>query len=65
VFLLGQAEVPQADLAREMGGLKAAIHRLRKRYRVLFMSEISETAADPTEVHSWTQFLFSVLKGGK
>jgi RNA polymerase sigma factor (sigma-70 family) len=69
VFLLGQAEVPYAELAREMGategGLKVAIHRLRKRYRVLFMSEISETVADPAEVDSEIQFLFSVLKGGK
>lgn len=68
VFLLGQAEVPYADLAREMsaaeGRLKVAVHRLRKRYRVLFMSEIAETVADPAEVNSEIQFLFSVLKGG-
>jgi RNA polymerase sigma-70 factor (ECF subfamily) len=69
VFLLGQGEVPYADVAREMGategGLKVAIHRLRKRYRVLFLSEIAETVADPAEVDSEIQFLFSVLKGGK
>jgi RNA polymerase sigma-70 factor (ECF subfamily) len=68
VFLLGQAEVPYADLAREMGApegrLKVAIHRLRKRYRNLFMSEIAETVADPAEVNS-EKFLFSVLKAGK
>ena len=68
VFLLGQAEVPYADLAREMsaaeGRLKVAVHRLRKRYRVLFMSEIAETVADPAEINSEIQFLFSVLKGG-
>ena len=60
VFLLGQAEVPYAE-----GRLKVAIHRLRKRYRVLFLSEIRETVADPAEVDSEIQFLFSVLKGGK
>jgi RNA polymerase sigma-70 factor (ECF subfamily) len=68
VFLLGQGEVPYADVAREMGategGLKVAIHRLRRRYRVLFLSEIRETVADPAEVDSEIQFLFSVLKSG-
>lgn len=66
VFLLGQAEVPYADFAREMGAsegrLKVAIHRLRKRYRVLFLKEITDTVADPAEVDSEIQFLFSVLK---
>ena len=69
VFLLGQAEVPYAELAREMGAsegrLKVAIHRLRKRYRVLFLKEIAETVADPAEVDSEIRFLFSALKGGK
>jgi RNA polymerase sigma factor (sigma-70 family) len=67
-FVLGQAEVPYAELAREMGategGLKVAIHRLRKRYRVLFLREIAETVADPAEVDSEIRFLFSALKGG-
>jgi RNA polymerase sigma factor (sigma-70 family) len=69
VFLLGQAEVPYADLAREMGategGLKVAIHRLRKRYRAIVQREIAETVADPAEVDSEIRFLFAVLKGGK
>lgn len=69
VFLLGQGEVPYAYLARELGAtegsLKVAIHRLRKRYRALFLSEIRETVADPAEVDSEIQFLFSVLKGGR
>lgn len=68
VCLLGQAEVPYAELAREMGategGLKVAIHRLRKRYRVLFLREIAETVADPAEVDSEIRFLFSAIKGG-
>ncbi len=66
VFLLGQAEIPYAEIAREMGategGLKVAIHRLRKRYRVLFQREIAETVADPAEVDSEIRFLFSVLR---
>jgi RNA polymerase sigma factor (sigma-70 family) len=67
VFLLGHAEIPYAELARDMGategGLKVAIHRLRKRYRVLFMKEIAETVADPAEVDSEIRFLFSALRG--
>ncbi len=66
VFLLGQAEIPYAELAREMGategGLKVAIHRLRKRYRALFLREIAETVADPAEVDSEIRFLFSTLR---
>jgi RNA polymerase sigma-70 factor (ECF subfamily) len=66
VFLLGQSEVPYAELAREMGasegGLKVAIHRLRKRYRVLFQREIAETVADPAEVNSEISFLISTLR---
>ena len=62
VFLLGQSEVPYAQLASEMGvsegGLKVAIHRLRKRYRVLFQREIAETVADPEEVDSKSVFCF-------
>ena len=69
VFLLGQAEVPYAELAREMStaerALKVAIHRLRKRYRALFLREIRETVADPAEVDSEIRFLFLVPKRGK
>lgn len=66
VFLLGQSEVPYAELAREMGAsegsLKVAIHRLRKRYRVLFQREIAETVADPADVASEIGFLISALR---
>jgi hypothetical protein len=67
-FLLAQAEIPYATLARQMGAtagtLKVVIHRLRKRYRALFLREIRETLADPAEVDSEIRFLFSVLKAG-
>lgn len=69
VFLLGQAEVPYAEVAREMGvtegALKVAIHRLRKRYRAIFQREIKETVADPAELDSEIRFLFSVLQAGR
>ena len=35
------------------------------RYRVLFMQEIAETVADPSEVDSEIRFLFLALKTGK
>lgn len=66
VLLLGQSEVPYAELAREMGAsegtLKVAIHRLRKRYRVLFQKEIAETVADPADFASEISFLISALR---
>jgi RNA polymerase sigma-70 factor (ECF subfamily) len=66
VFLLGQSEVPYAQLAQETGasegGLKVAVHRLRKRYRVLFQTAIAETVADPAEVDSEISFLISTLR---
>jgi DNA-directed RNA polymerase specialized sigma24 family protein len=66
VFLLGQSEVPYAQLAHEMGssegGLKVAVHRLRKRYRVLFHNAIAETVADPSEIDSEIGFLISALR---
>ena len=55
-FLLDQAETQYGALAREMGtsegALKVAVHRLRKRYRVLVRQEIAETVADPADVES-------------
>jgi RNA polymerase sigma factor (sigma-70 family) len=66
VFLLGQADVPYTEFAREMGtpegGLRVAIHRLRKRYRVLFLREITETVGDPAEVESEVRFLSAAQK---
>jgi RNA polymerase sigma factor (sigma-70 family) len=65
VFLLGRSEAPYAALALEMntseGALRAAIHRLRKRYRELFRQEIADTVADPAEVDSELRFLAAAL----
>jgi RNA polymerase sigma factor (sigma-70 family) len=65
VCLLGQSDAPYAALAREMntseGAIKVAIHRLRKRYRELFLQEIADTVADPAEVESELRFLAAVL----
>ena len=65
VFLLGQSDTPYAAIARDMntseGALKVAIHRLRKRYRVLLRQEIADTVSDPAEVESELRFLAAVL----
>ncbi len=66
VFLLGQSDVPYTSLASEMGlsegSLKVAVHRLRKRYRVLFHTTIAETVAVPAEVDSEISFFISTLR---
>lgn len=67
MFLLGQAEGSYATVAHELemseGGLKVAIHRLRKRYRDLFRLEIEETVADPGDVESELRYLIAALSG--
>jgi RNA polymerase sigma factor (sigma-70 family) len=66
VFLFGQAEVSYAELARDMGAsegaLKVTVHRLRKRYRVLFLKEIGDTITDPADADSEIRFLRSTLQ---
>jgi RNA polymerase sigma-70 factor (ECF subfamily) len=65
VYLLGQSGAPYAALAREMktseAALKVAIHRLRKRYRELFLQEIADTVAGPADVESELRYLAAVL----
>lgn len=64
-FLLGQSDAPYAALAHELntseGALKVAIHRLRKRYRELFLQAIADTVADPADVESELQHLAAAL----
>jgi RNA polymerase sigma-70 factor (ECF subfamily) len=64
-YLLGNADVPYAELARQLetteGALKVAIHRLRKRYRAGLRAEIAETVADPAEIESEIRYLADVL----
>ena len=65
VFLLGQAEVPYAELAKQLdtseGALKVGIHRLRKRYRELLRAEIAETVAAPEDVEGELRYLAAAL----
>jgi RNA polymerase sigma-70 factor (ECF subfamily) len=45
------------------GAVKVAAHRLRKRYRELLRSELTQTVADPTDVDDEIAWLFSALAG--
>ncbi len=65
IFLLGQSDIPYAELATQLstteGALKVSISRLRKRYRDLIRAEIADTVADPSEVESELRYLFDAL----
>ena len=64
-YLVGQAEVPYAELARQLetseGALKVGIHRLRKRYRELLRAEVAETVADPSQIDGELRYLAAAL----
>jgi RNA polymerase sigma-70 factor (ECF subfamily) len=52
-----------AKLGVSEGTVKAAVHRLRQRYRQLLRDEIAHTVAEPGEVDEELQHLFAVLAG--
>jgi RNA polymerase sigma factor (sigma-70 family) len=62
-----RAAVPYAELAVRLkvseGALRAAVHRLRQRYRELLRSEIAHTVAGPEEVEEELHYLFRALAG--
>ncbi len=55
-----QAETA-ARLGVSAGALKVAVHRLRKRFRVLVKAEIANTVDDPAEVTQELRYLLEVL----
>jgi RNA polymerase sigma-70 factor (ECF subfamily) len=65
LYLLGQADVPYAELAKQLetseGALKVGIHRLRKRYRDLLRAEIAETVTDVSQVDGELRYLTAAL----
>lgn len=65
VFLLGQADVPYAEVARQFdiseGALKVRIHRFRNRYRELLWAEIANTVARQEDVEGEMRFLAAAL----
>lgn len=57
---LSQAEAGQR-LGMNEGAIKVAVHRLRKRFRELIASEISQTLAEGEEVQTELRYLLEVL----
>jgi len=60
-----RTDQPYAELAAKLGlsegAIKAAVHRLRQRYRYLLRDEIAQTVASPGEVDEELRHLFAVL----
>lgn len=54
------AEIAQ-KLNMNLGALKVAAHRLRKRFRALLREEIAQTVSQPEEVEDELRYLVSVL----
>lgn len=66
VFLAaGKSETAQAEIAKalgmEAGAVRVAIHRLRKRYRVLLREEIAQTLSEPAMVDEEMRALFGAF----
>jgi len=61
----GKADSAQAEVAKvldmEEGAVRVAIHRLRKRYRVLLRDEIAQTLTDESQVDVEMQALFGAF----
>ncbi|MBL9127295.1 MAG: sigma-70 family RNA polymerase sigma factor, partial [Verrucomicrobiales bacterium] len=50
-------------LGMDEGAVRVAVHRMRKRYRVLLRSEIAETLEDPTQAAEELRSLRAALGG--
>ena len=61
----GKADSAQVEVAKvlemEEGAVRVAIHRLRKRYRVLLRDEIAQTLTDESQVDAEMQALFGAF----
>jgi RNA polymerase sigma factor (sigma-70 family) len=66
MFLMaGKGESAHGDVARtlgmEEGAVRVAVHRLRKRYRILLREEISQTLTDESQVDEEMRALFGAF----
>jgi RNA polymerase sigma-70 factor (ECF subfamily) len=66
IFLTaGKGALSHADAAKNLGmdetAVRVAVHRLRKRYRILLRGEISQTLADPADVNEEMRSLFGAF----
>ena len=66
VFLTGETRSSSKQVADEHnmtdGAVKAAVHRLRKKYRTLIRAEIAQTVADPGDVDDELRSLRAALR---
>ncbi len=64
-FVAGESDATwgeaAADLGLTEGAMKAAVHRLRERYRVLLRDEVAHTVAEPKEIETEARYLLVVL----
>ncbi len=51
-----------AELGMSVGALKAAVHRMRSRYRELVREEVAHTVADPSELQAEARYLIAVIR---
>jgi DNA-directed RNA polymerase specialized sigma24 family protein len=54
-------EQAAAELGMSVGALKAAVHRMRSRYRELVREEVGHTVADPSELQAEARYLIAVI----
>lgn len=59
----GSRENIAARLGMSEGATKVAVHRLRKRYRMLLRAAIAETVSDEAELDDEMRYLIDVLRG--
>ncbi len=64
-FLLGNREATYqeagARLGMSEGAIKVAVHRMRQRYRELFLEEVAQTVADPAEAEEEMRRVFAAV----
>ena len=62
---VGKSEIPYAEVARrlnqDIGAVRVAVHRLRRRYRKLVRQEIARTLSSPEQVDEEMRSLFAAL----
>jgi RNA polymerase sigma factor (sigma-70 family) len=65
-FLTATGGLPYTELARQWGNsegaVKVAVHRIRKKYRMLLRQKIAETVASPAEIDDEIRFLLAALE---
>ncbi len=64
--LTGEEESPRQEIAARLdmseGAVKVAVHRLRRRYRMLLRAAIAETVGNETDVDDEMRYLVAVLR---